>query len=121
MKLFDMITLSKATVKTTHKFNQPYLKILGTGYFFVYYYINSKEAQIESKKMSIQPNFEIMQRMWNLLDTSIIKELYVQSLPSIKYREKIYLKKNEIEITKEYIRELILSIKKREIKIKSIL
>ena len=105
--LFDMLEVGNAAVSTGFKYESNYLKILGTGYFLAYYFFNSKHANIEVKKFSINPKFEVAHRMWNLLDTTGIKQLYRQSLINIKYRKKLYVKRNMKKITKEYIAELL--------------
>ena len=102
-----MLNVSNAAISTGLKYNSKYLKILGTGYFMAYYFFNSRHADREVKKFSINPKFEIAQTMWNLLDYSGIKTLYRGSLTSIKYRKKMYLKRNEKQITLEYLSELL--------------
>jgi hormone-sensitive lipase len=111
-----MMALSNAAVFNGYKFQPTYLKILGTGYFLAYFFFNSKQAELHNKSYSVQPSFEISHRVWNLLDTNGIKQFYSKYLPSIKFREKLFLKKNDKEINKEYLAELIKLIKDGGIK-----
>lgn len=98
-----MIHVSNAAVYTGFKFREKFFKVLGTGYFLAYFFFNTKHAEIQSKRFSVNPKFEIAHRVWNLLDTAGIKHLYSTSLPKIKFRKKLFIRKEQVEINNEYI------------------
>jgi hypothetical protein len=106
-----MVNLSNAAVAKGQKFKKSFYKAIGTGFFLAFYYFNKDHAEIETKRLAVNPKFEVAHKVWNLLDTSVIKQFYVKSLPSIKYRNKLFVKKYEREINLEYIAVLIEKIK----------
>ncbi len=111
--LFDLICVSNAAVSSGYKYNSNYLKILGTGYFMAYYFFNSKRANLEVKKSSFNPKFEVAQRVWNLLDTNVIKQVYTKSLPGVAYRKRLFFKRQSPEITLQLISNLIDNIRSK--------
>ena len=106
-QVFDMIILGNASVSKGHnQFDSKYLKILGSGWYMAYFFFNKKQASIQSIKFSINPNFDVAHKIWNMLDSKGIKDLLKLTLPRIKYSKRWYLKKTEEEITFEKIKNL---------------
>lgn len=108
--------MGQAAVSSGFKYKNDLFKVIGTGYFMAYYFFMSKNAQLEVKRFSINPTFEVAHTVWNLLDTKGIKQLYTTSLPGIKFRQKLFLKRNDKVITRELISELIDTIKNNKMK-----
>jgi hormone-sensitive lipase len=81
-----------------------------TGYFMTYFFFNRKRAMMESKRFSLRPKFETSRAVWNLLDTNVIKHALkgiLAGICSIKYRKKLYIKREYKEITSQYVDEMI--------------
>ena len=106
-KLVSLLNVSKAAISRGFKSPSAFFKIFNTIVLFPVYFFNSKQRSLEIKKFNINPKFEVAQALWNLLDTKGIKEIYKLSLPKIAFRKKFLLKKEEIEITRDYISSLI--------------
>jgi hypothetical protein len=115
-KLFNFIMLANSSVSRGYTFSQNnYLKFLGTGYYMAYFFFNKKKAKIESKKFAIKAEFELCRQVWNLMDTRVLKHALkglLAGIASIKYRKKLFFKKESKEITMDYIRSVIDSFKK---------
>jgi hypothetical protein len=106
--VYDMVILGNASMSKGHnEFSGKFSKILGTGWYFAYFFFNKKQANIQSIKFAINPDYEVAQKIWNMLDTKGIKSLLKITLPGVKYSKKWYLRRTEQPITLERITKLI--------------
>jgi len=103
--------VSNAALSSGYKYKVETLKVLGIGFFLAFYFFNSKGAQIQVKKFSLNPDNEVALKMWNFLDTKLIKNIYTTSLPRVSFRKNLYLLKNEKQINKEFLSTLINQVK----------
>jgi hormone-sensitive lipase len=118
-KVFDMIILGNASVSKGHgEFNSKYSKILGTGWYFAYFFFNKKKANIQSIKFSINPNYDIAKVLWNMLDAKGIRNILKLTMPRINYSKKCFLLRTEPEITLDYINDLLVKIKSKDFIVK---
>jgi len=69
--VFDFVILGNAAVSKGQEFTANYLKILGTSFYFAYFFFNSKKAKIQSQKYSLQPNFDVAKKVNNITINSI--------------------------------------------------
>jgi len=107
--------VSNAALSSGYKYKVEYLKVLGIGFFLAFYFFNSKGAQIQVKKFSLNPDHEVAIKMWNFLDTKLIKNIYTTSLPRVSFRKNLYLLKTEKQINKEFLSILINRVKNNKI------
>lgn len=108
-KLFEFVSIGNASITTGHQINNEILKFIGTGFYFAFYFFNKNQAVKDTKKSFLNSNFDLSRKVWNLLDTKVIKSGYngvLFAVSNIKYRKKLYLKKTEKTIDLEYIRKL---------------
>lgn len=108
-KLFEMMQFTKAAVSAGL---EPKCIISGASYFFAYYLFNAKKEERDSRKFDVEPDMEEGQKIVDMLDTSLIRNLFDSTLKSIKFRKIFFLKRTEIKITKELISNFIDKIKK---------
>jgi hypothetical protein len=119
-KVFNMVILGNASVSKGHgEFNSKYSKILGTGWYFAYFFFNKKKANIQSIKFTINPNYDIAKILWNMLDAKGIRNLLKLTMPGVKYSKKWFFKRTEPEITLDVIKELMEKINNPEYLIKT--
>jgi len=111
----DLVYVSNAALSSGYRYHQDYLNVIGTGFFMAFYFFNSKGAQIQVKKFSLNPDHKIALKMWNILDTDLVKQLYTTSLPRVTFRKKLYLLKQEKEINKDLLADMIEGIKTNKI------
>ena len=64
-ELFNFIILGNAAVSKGHEITTDYLKILGTSFYFAYFFFNSKKAKLQSQKYSLKPNFDIAKKVFD--------------------------------------------------------
>ncbi len=105
-KLFEVVSVGNASITTGNQINNEILKYIGTGFFFAFYFFNKKEAVKDTKKSFLTSNFDLSRKVWNLLDTKVIKSGYngyLTAITYIKYRKKLYLKKTEKTIDLKYL------------------
>lgn len=109
--VFNMVILGNASLsKGFDAFKSNYLQIIGSGWYFAYFFFNKKQASIQSLKFSINPNFEVANKIWNMLDAGGVREILKLTMPSVKFSHKWYLKRTEPEINLEIIKSLIYKI-----------
>ena len=119
--LFDYFILGNASISKGDKFQENYSKFIGTGWYMAYFFFNKKEAIIQSKKLFINPSAEIarkviniLSKVWNLVDTKGIKNLYKLALPSIKYRKKLYFRRNLPEVNLGFISDMLFKLEEKK-------
>ena len=105
-KVFDMIILGSACVSKSLEIEPGVSRTLGTGFYMAHYFFNRKSATLQAQKINIDPNVQDVRQVWSLLDNKVLKTGIKLSLPSIRYRQKFYVKRINEEITYEYITEL---------------
>jgi len=113
-KLFEFVSIGNASITTGHQINNDILKFIGTGFYFAFYFFNKNQAVKDTKKSFLNSNFDLSRKVWNLLDTKVIKSGYngvLFAISNIKFRKKLYLKKTEKRIDLEYVRKLNEEIK----------
>ena len=113
-KLFDFVSIGNASIATSHQIDNDVLKFIGTGFYFAFYFFNKNQAVKDTKKSFLNSNFDLSRKVWNLLDTTVIKTGYngvLSAISNIKYRKKLYLKKTEKTIDIDYIKKLNEDIK----------
>lgn len=112
--LFEFVSIGNASITTGHQINNDILKFVGTGFYFAFYFFNKKQAVKDTKKSFLTSNFDLSRKVWNLLDTKVIKTGYngvLTAISNIKYRNKFYLKKTEKIVDLEYVKRLNNEIK----------
>ncbi len=63
-EVFNFVILGNAAVSKGYEFHSEYLKILGTSFYFAYYYFHSSKAKIQCQKYSLHPNFEVAKKVY---------------------------------------------------------
>jgi len=113
-KLFEVVSIGNASITTSNKIDNEILKFIGTGFYFAFYFFNKKQAMTDTKKSFLTSNFDLSRKVWNLLDTKVIKSGYngvLFAIANIKFRKKLYLKKTEKTIDLEYLKKINEEIK----------
>jgi hypothetical protein len=106
--VFNMITLGSASIsKGFDQFSNKYSQIIGSGWYFAYFFFNKKQASIQNIKFSLNPNYDVAQTIWNMLDAKGIKNILKLALPRVKYSKKWFFRKTEPEIDLNTINCLI--------------
>jgi hypothetical protein len=105
--MITFINVSNAAINDGHRNHSKKFRLLSTVLLLPYYFLNSKKAKLEVKRFKIDPSFEVAQTMWNLLETDGIKHIFKATIPSIAYKKKFYLKREQVEITREYLSVLL--------------
>ena len=105
--LCNQVILASAAVSKGYQYNDKYLRALGIGWFFTYYFFNQKKANLQCKKFFINPRADIARSIWNLVDTKPISYFNKLTLPTINFRRKLYLKRTVPEITIESVLEYL--------------
>ena len=104
-QLFEFVSIGNASISEGYQINNEILKLLGTGYFFAFYFFNKKQAVKDTKKSFLTSNFDLSRKVWNLLDTKVIKSGYkgvLTAISNIKFRKKLFLKRTEKVIAVSY-------------------
>jgi len=99
--LFETVSIGNASIIEGNNINNEIFKFIGTGYFFAFYFFNKKQAVKDTKKSFLNSNFDLSRKVWNLLDTKVIKSGYkgvLGTISNIKFRKKLFLKKTEKRI-----------------------
>ena len=107
--LYEFMSVGNASICGGNNINNEIFKFIGTSYFFAFYYFNKKQAIKDTKKSYLNSNFDLSRKVWNLLDTSVIKSGYkgfLGAISNIKFRLKLFLKKTERTITIEILKEI---------------
>ena len=68
------------------------------GAFMTYYFLRKEEAKIEADKLKINPDINILRKIWGLSETKEIKKMLKLALPSIEFRKSFYIKRDEQDI-----------------------
>lgn len=105
--VYNNVIIANASVSKGFEMGNSYFRNLVIGYYMAYFFFNKKKAIQQSKIFFINPNAEAARRVWNLLDTKVIQTLFKMSLPKIKYRKILFLKRTDYEVTKERALEYI--------------
>jgi hormone-sensitive lipase len=71
------------------------------------YKFNKKDFDYDSKKLKINNNSDFMIKMCSLTLNKYYKKMTGMKFPKIEFRKKLYLKRNEPEITIKYIKSLL--------------
>jgi hypothetical protein len=61
-KVFEFVILGNASVSKGDSFKENFSKVLGTGWYMAYFFFNSKEAKIQTKKFFINPSTDIARK-----------------------------------------------------------
>jgi len=61
--VFNFVILGNAAVSKGNEFSAEYLKVLGTSFYFAYFFFHSSKAKIQSQKYALQPNFEVAKKV----------------------------------------------------------
>ena len=104
--IYDMISLSTSFVSKSFEIDNKVLKVFGTGFYMTNYFFRKKSSDIQYKKFLTNPNIDVLKEVWGLLDWKIIKKGMKIQLPSISFREKLYVQKHtkiDLKIINEYI------------------
>ena len=90
------------------------------GALMTYYFVRKDEAKFEADKLKINPNINVLRKVWGLSETKEVKKMLKLVLPSIEYRKSFYIKRNENDIINiEEINKLIDFIKDEKFQLKS--
>ena len=68
------------------------------GALMTYYFVRNKEAQFEANKFKINPDMNILKKIWGLSETKEMKRMLKLALPSIDFRQSFYIMRNENDI-----------------------
>ena len=68
------------------------------GALMTYYFVRNKEAQFEANKFKINPDMNILRKIWGLSETKEMKRMLKLALPSIDFRQSFYIMRNENDI-----------------------
>ena len=84
---------------------------------FIYYKANQNKAKIDSRKFQIKTNFD---NFPNFIQTfKNFKSIFSKFLPSVEFRRKIYVLKEQPQINRSYIEKLINFMKGEDIPVDS--
>lgn len=104
--IYDMISLSTSFVSKSFDIDNKVLKVFGTGFYMANYFFRKKSSDIQYKRFMTNPTIDVLREVWGLLDWKIIKKGMKIQLPSISFREKIYVEKNmkiDLKLINEYV------------------
>ena len=104
--LFNVVYIGNASLSTANNITNDILKFIGTGFCFAFYFLNPKKAIQETKKSFINTKFDLSIKVWNLLDTRVIKSGYngvLFAIANISFRKKLFLLKTEKQIDVQYL------------------
>lgn len=87
------------------------LQKASSGFYMAMYSLSKSRAKTQSMKFLLNPDTNISQTVWNLMDTKAFKTAVKVVLPSVQFCENFYLKRTNPEITLATIRELDQQIK----------
>ena len=89
------------------------------GALMTYYFIRKEEAKFEADKIKINPDINILRKIWGLSETKEVKKMLKLALPSIELRKSFYIKRNEQDIINiEAISKMIDIIRDEKFQIK---
>ena len=92
--------------------------IFSSGWIVMGYKMNPKKAIFDGKKNDlIGDRPQSMIQMCNMMKIGIIKKLTMMSYPKIAFRKKLYLKREEKEITVDYIKQLVALLKSGKVEV----
>ena len=90
------------------------------GAFMTYYFVRKEEAKFEADKIKINPDINILRKIWGLSETKEMKKMLKLALPSIELRKSFYIKRNEQDIINiEAISKMIDIIRDEKFQLKS--
>jgi len=100
-KVFSIITVGMASVSKgfKNKNKSMFNKIVQTGFYMPYFFCFRKNADIQTQKFAINPDFEVAFMIWNMMDCKYIKNIIKLTMPSIKHSKKCYLGREKEELT----------------------
>ena len=85
---------------------------LSAGWMLVNFKFSPTKSLFEAKKNDLVGNRpETMIKMRNFMKIGLLKKLSMRSYPEIAFRKKLYLRRDEKEITVDYIKELVAMLK----------
>ena len=94
------------------KSSSTFKNVFSSGWIVLGYKFNPKKAIYDGKKQDLLGNrAQSALDMCNTMKVGIIKKLTVRRFPKIEFRRKLYLRRDEKEITVDYIKELVQLIK----------
>ena len=92
--------------------------IFSSGWIVMGYKMNPKKAIYDGKKNDlIGDRPQSMIQMCNMMKIGIMKKLTMRSYPKIAFRKKLYLKREEKEITVDYIKQLVALLKSGKVEV----
>jgi hypothetical protein len=112
--LFEFISIGNSSIYEGDNIDNEILKVFGTSFNFAFYFFNKIRAVEDTKKSFLNSNFYLSRKVWNLLDGAVIKKGFKGALGvicSVKYRQKLFLKKTENTITLDLLKEIHNKIK----------
>ena len=90
------------------------------GVLMTYYFVRKEEAKFEADKIKINPDINILRKIWGLSETKEMKKMLKLALPSIELRKSFYIKRNEQDIINiEAINKMIDIIRDEKFQLKS--
>ena len=90
------------------------------GALMTYYFVRKEEAKFEADKIKINPDINILRKIWGLSETKEMKKMLKLILPSIELRKSFYIKRNEQDIINiEAINKMIDIIRDEKFQLKS--
>jgi len=84
---------------------------------FIYYKANQNKAKIDSRKFQIKTNFDNFPNFMKTFKN--FKSIFSKFLPSVEFRRKIYVLKEQPQINRSYIEKLINFMKGEDIPVDS--
>jgi len=104
-KVFSMITVGMASVSKgfKNKKNSLVNKIVQTGIYMPYFFLFRKNADIQTQKFAINPDFDVALLIWNIMDTKYVKNIIKVTMPNIKHSKKYFLQKEKEELTPQLL------------------
>ena len=99
-KIVDNVALPYSSIfKSFSITKNPILRNIYIGFFLGYYYFDTKNRDILANKFLLNVNYELLEKVWNLEDTKLMKFFMKFSLPKIKTSKTILIEKLEPSIS----------------------
>jgi len=99
-KIIDNVALPYSSIyKSFSLTKNPFLRNIYIGFFLGYYYFDIKNRDINVNKFLLNVNYELLEKVWNLEDTKLMKFFMKFSLPKIKISKTILIEQLEPSIS----------------------
>ena len=114
------VVYSSINYLETHSTNNFILDYSLKGALMTYYFVRKEEAKFEADKLKINPDINILRKIWGLSETKEIKKMLKLALPSIELRKSFYIKRDEQDIINiEAINKMLEIIRDEKFQLKS--